>query len=90
MNVIARILATDVTLQLSQTQTQMTEVIVSAGRTRETIDEVPSSVSIVGLKTLQQNINITYQPWAIFWRTGSGSCTQYRFKQQFRTNLTWA
>ena len=51
--------ATNVTIQLSQTQTQLSEVIVSAGRTRETIDEVPSSVSIVGLRTLQQNINIT-------------------------------
>src|SRR5687768_2908429 len=50
---------TDVSIQLSQTQTQLSEVIVSAGRTRETIDEVPSSVSIVSLKTLQQNINIT-------------------------------
>src|SRR5688500_14194537 len=50
---------TDVSIQLSQTQTQLSEVIVSAGRTRETIDEVPSSVSIVGLRTLQQNINIT-------------------------------
>lgn len=50
---------TDVTIQLSATPSQLSEVIVSAGRTRETIDEVPSSVSIVGLKTLQQNINIT-------------------------------
>ena len=51
--------AANVTVQLAQTETQMTEVIVSAGRTRETIDEVPSSVSIIGLRTLQQNINIT-------------------------------
>ena len=50
---------TDVSIRLLDTQTQLSEVIVSAGRTRETIDEVPSSVSIVGLKTLQQNINIT-------------------------------
>lgn len=50
---------TDVYIQLSEAQTQLSEVIVSAGRIRETIDEVPSSVSIVGLKTLQQNINIT-------------------------------
>lgn len=50
---------TGISIELSQTQTQLTEVIVSAGRTRETIDEVPSSVSIVGLRTLQQNINIT-------------------------------
>ena len=49
----------DLSIQLSETQTQLSEVIVSAGRTRETIDEVPSSVSIVGLRTLQQNINIT-------------------------------
>ena len=50
---------TDVSIQLSQTQTQLSEVIVSAGRTRETIDEVPSSVSIVSFRTLQKNINIT-------------------------------
>jgi len=51
--------ATIMTIQLSDVQTQLSEVIVSAGRIRETIDEVPSSVSIVGLRTLQQNINIT-------------------------------
>lgn len=50
---------TDVSVQLSEALTQLSEVIVSAGRTKETIDEVPSSVSIVGLRTLQQNINIT-------------------------------
>lgn len=46
-------------VQLSTSEKQLTEVIVSAGRHRETIDEVPSSVSIVGLKTLEQNIQIT-------------------------------
>lgn len=50
---------TDVSIQLLDAQKQLTEVIVSAGRTRETIDEVPSSVTIIGLKTLQQNLNIT-------------------------------
>lgn len=50
---------TDVSIEIAETQKSMTEVIVSAGRNRETIDEVPSSVSIVGLRTLQQNINIT-------------------------------
>lgn len=50
---------THLSIQFSDAQTQLSEVIVSAGRTRETIDEVPSSVSIVGLRTLQQNINIT-------------------------------
>lgn len=50
---------THITLQLSDAQQQLTEVIVSAGRTRETIDEVPSSVTIIGLKTLEQNIQIT-------------------------------
>lgn len=50
---------TNLSVQLPERQTELTEVIVSAGRNRETIDEVPSSVSIVGLKTLQQNINIT-------------------------------
>jgi iron complex outermembrane receptor protein len=52
-------ITSDISVQLSDAQTQLTEVIVSAGRNRETIDEIPSSVSIVGLKTLQQNINIT-------------------------------
>ncbi|MCS3802105.1 TonB-dependent receptor [Niastella sp. OAS944] len=51
--------STEVSVQLSQAKTQLTEVVVSAGRTRESIDQVPSSVSIVGIKTLQQNINIT-------------------------------
>ena len=51
--------STDIAVELTDTPTQLTEVIVSAGRHRETIDEVPSSVTIVGLKTLQQNINIT-------------------------------
>jgi len=50
---------TELSIQLSDDAGQLTEVIISAGRHRETIDEVPSSVSIVGLKTLQQNINIT-------------------------------
>ena len=50
---------TDVSIRLSDGSTQLAEVIVSAGRTRESIDEVPSSVTIVGLKTLQQNLNIT-------------------------------
>lgn len=49
----------EVAVQLAQTRAQLAEVVVSAGRTRETIGEVPSSVSIVGLKTMQQNINIT-------------------------------
>lgn len=50
---------TGISIQLAEAQMQLSEIIVSAGRTRETIDEVPSSVSIVGLRTLQQNINIT-------------------------------
>jgi iron complex outermembrane receptor protein len=50
---------TDIAIELSDAPTQLSEVIVSAGRTRETIDEVPSSVSLVGLRALQQNINIT-------------------------------
>lgn len=50
---------TDIAIELSDAPTLLSEVIVSAGRTRETIDEVPSSVSLVGLRTLQQNINIT-------------------------------
>jgi iron complex outermembrane recepter protein len=49
----------EISIELSEASTQLSEVIVSAGRTRETIDEVPSSVTIVGLRTLQQNINIT-------------------------------
>lgn len=51
--------STEVAVQLSQNKTQLAEVVVSAGRTRETIDQVPSSVSVLGLKTVQQNINIT-------------------------------
>ena len=51
--------STEVSIHLSQAKTQLAEVIVSAGRTRESIDQVPSSVSVVGVKTLQQNINIT-------------------------------
>ncbi len=35
------------------------EVIVSAGRTPETIDEVPSSVTIIGQKAMEQNLRIT-------------------------------
>ena len=50
---------TEVVIQLNQAKTQLAEVVVSAGRTRETIDQVPSSVSVVGLRTVQQNINIT-------------------------------
>lgn len=48
-----------VTIQLGVTQKQLTEVIVSAGRTREAIDEVPSSVTIIGAKVLEKNIAIT-------------------------------
>ncbi|MBI2284280.1 MAG: TonB-dependent receptor [Bacteroidetes bacterium] len=47
------------TIQLTSTPAELAEVIVSAGRTRETIDQVPSSVSLVGQKTLQQSMNIT-------------------------------
>jgi iron complex outermembrane receptor protein len=50
---------TDLRIQLADSDTQLSEIIISAGRNRETIDEVPSSVTIVGLKTVQQNINIT-------------------------------
>lgn len=49
----------EISITVAEANTQLQEVIVSAGRTRETIDEVPSSVSIVGLRTLQQNIHIT-------------------------------
>lgn len=49
----------DLAIRLSDAQTQLSEVIVSASRTRETIDQIPSSVSIIGLKTLHQNMNIT-------------------------------
>lgn len=52
----------EISIQLSETRSQLAEVIVSAGRTKETIDEVPSSVSIVGLKTIEKNINITTNP----------------------------
>lgn len=52
----------EISIQLSEARSQLAEVIVSAGRTKETIDEVPSSVSIVGLKTIEKNINITTNP----------------------------
>ena len=52
-------ITTEISIQLSDAQAELAEVIVSAGRIRETINEVPSSISIVGLKTLQQNINVT-------------------------------
>lgn len=57
--IVSANITSDITIRLSDAQTQLSEVIVSAGRTKETIDEVPSSVSIMSLKTLQQNINIT-------------------------------
>lgn len=50
---------TTIIIQLEPAQKQLAEVIVSAGRTRETIDEVPSSVSIIGSKVIEKNINIT-------------------------------
>lgn len=50
---------TIIEMKLTVSQKQLKEVIVSAGRNRETIDEVPSSVSIISLKTLEQNIQIT-------------------------------
>ncbi len=50
---------TELLLIVTETQTQLTEIIVSAGRTKGTMDRVPASVSVVGFKTLQQNINIT-------------------------------
>ncbi len=46
-------------IRLSVSKSQLNEVIVSAGRNRETIDEVPSSVSIISLKKLEQNLQIT-------------------------------
>lgn len=49
----------NVSIQLSVSQKQLEEVIVSAGRNRETIDEVPSSVTIIGTKTIEQNMNVT-------------------------------
>lgn len=48
-----------VSVQLPASKNQLTEVIVSAGRNRETIDEVPSSVTIIGIKAIEQNMNIT-------------------------------
>src|SRR5690606_30357287 len=50
---------TEISIQLPGVETELSEVIVSAGRTKETIDEVPSSVTIVGLKTIEQNIQMT-------------------------------
>lgn len=45
--------------QLQESETSLNEVIVSAGRKKESIDEVPSSVSIVGLKAIEQNLGFT-------------------------------
>ncbi|RXK59902.1 DUF2012 domain-containing protein [Lacibacter luteus] len=53
---------TEVNIEVTELQTQLTEIIVSAGRTKETIDKVPASVSVVGYKTLQQNLTITSNP----------------------------
>lgn len=50
---------TNISIQLSVSQKQLTEVIVSAGRNRETIDEVPSSVTIICAKAIEQNMNVT-------------------------------
>nr|WP_294902988.1 TonB-dependent receptor [uncultured Lacibacter sp.] len=52
----------EVIIEVTEIQTQLTEIIVSAGRTKETIDQVPASVSVVGFKTLQQNLMITSNP----------------------------
>ena len=46
-------------IQLPASKNQLSEVIISAGRNLETIDEVPSSVTILGRKTIEQNLNIT-------------------------------
>ena len=46
-------------IQLTASKNQLSEVIISAGRNLETIDEVPSSVTILGRKTIEQNLNIT-------------------------------
>lgn len=50
---------TQITLQLEASSTELSGVLVSAGRTKETIDQVPSSVTILGQKTIEENINIT-------------------------------
>ena len=46
-------------IQLPASKNQLSEVIISAGRNLETIDEVPSSVTILGRKSIEQNLNIT-------------------------------
>ncbi|QPH39045.1 TonB-dependent receptor [Pedobacter endophyticus] len=50
---------TNLNLTLIENQGQLNDVVISAGRTPETIDQIPSSVTVVGLKTLQDNINIS-------------------------------
>ncbi|WP_290790856.1 TonB-dependent receptor [Flavihumibacter sp. UBA7668] len=51
------------TLQLQveakQQNAELKEVIVSAGRTPETLDEVPSAISIINRKELEKNIGIS-------------------------------
>lgn len=78
---------TDVSIQLSEAQTELAEVIISAGRTTETIDEVPSSVSIVGLKTLQQNINITSNLGDILEKRVSGLAPSTGLSSNFGQTL---
>ncbi len=44
---------------LTEAEANLSEVVVSASRTKESIDEIPSSVAVIGLKTLQDNLDIT-------------------------------
>ena len=46
-------------LQTTVRSTDLKEVIVSAGRTKESIDEVPSAVSIIGNRELQKSIQVS-------------------------------
>lgn len=77
----------EVTIEVMEIQTQLTEIIVSAGRTKETIDKVPASVSVVGFKTLQQNLMITSNPGDILENRVAGLAPSTGLSSNFGQTL---
>lgn len=77
----------EVNIQVTEIQTQLTEIIVSAGRTKETIDKVPASVSVVGYKTLQQNLMITSNPGDILENRVAGLAPSTGLSSNFGQTL---
>lgn len=77
----------EVTIEVTEQQTQLTEIIVSAGRTKETIDKVPASVSVVGFKTLQQNLMITSNPGDILENRVAGLAASTGLSSNFGQTL---